>query len=280
MERRSKCLRTLQDEEAGLLFRWRIGRGSIRRTMVAVLLAAVLCGAGILLVRVEGSQGIRNGREAARVTVLTPGSEASRRWLAWAHQEAPYLDRWEPFTGGALRARMDRIEALLLAETRHEALLHPAEQRSVKRRLPPILDPIRPGLPQVKRAPERLEAFMEEECYITAKADGVLRARWGDPSPSSPMRDLLMEGRADHEGMRSRELLGLERRFLVSVNRRGVIETCQVLDPDDRKLDELLARWLRRQRLKPGKEELVWGEVRVGVRGLRGEEKRQEAEQK
>lgn len=280
MERRSKCLRTVQDQEAGLLFRWRIGRGSVRRTIVAVVLAAVIYGVGILLVRVEGSQEVRTGREAARVTVLTPGSEASRRWLAWARREAPYLDRWEPIVDETLRGRMKEIEAVLLAETRHEALLHPLEERVVESRLPPILDPIRPQLPQLKGRPARVKALIEVEGHIIAEADEALRERWGDSSPTSPVGDLLAEGQAGPEGVRPRELLGLERRFLVSVNRRGVIETCQVLDPDDQKLDDLLARWLRGQRMKPGKDELLWGEIRIRVRGLRGEERPQGTDQK
>ena len=114
MERRSKCRLTVRDEEAGLLFRWRIGRGSVRRTMMAIVLAAVLCVVGALLVRVEGSQEDRGRREAARITVLTPGSEASRRWLAWARQEAPFLDRWEPTGDGTLQVRMERLETILL----------------------------------------------------------------------------------------------------------------------------------------------------------------------
>ena len=79
---------------------------------------------------------------------------------------------------------------------------------------------------------------------------------------------LLKEGNVAEGGVRPRDLLGLDRRFLISVNRRGEIETCLVLNPEDQELDELLARWLRRQCLKPGEEDLLWGRVRVQVRGL------------
>lgn len=274
MERRSKCRLTVRDEEAGLLFRWRIGRGSVRRTMMAIVLAAVLCVVGALLVRVEGSQEDRGRREAARITVLTPGSEASRRWLAWARQEAPFLDRWEPTGDGTLQVRMERLETILLAETRHEARLHPSAERPVRSDLPPILDPVRPRLPQLKQNMARLKTAIEVEGHIITEADEALRERWGNPPPASPVRDLLAEGQNQPEGVQSRELLGLDRRFRVSVNQHGMIETCQVLDPDERELDDLLARWLRGQRLKPGQDELVWGEIRVRVRGVSGGEKK------
>ncbi|MEC8941567.1 MAG: hypothetical protein VYC95_02475 [Verrucomicrobiota bacterium] len=272
MERRSKCRRTVEDEEAGLLFCWRIGRGSVRRTMMAIVLAAVLCIVGALLVRVEGSQENRGRREATRITVLTPGSEASRRWLAWARQEAPFLDRWEPTGDGTLQVRMERLEANLLAETRHETLLHPSAERPVGSDLPPILDPIRPGLPQLKKNMARLKAAIEVEGHLIAEVDEGLRERWGDPPPASPVRDLLAEGQDQPERLQPRELLGLDRRFRVSVNERGMIETCQVLDPEEREVDDLIARWLRGQRLKPGQDALVWGEVRVRVRGVPGGE--------
>ncbi len=93
MKRRSRNLQTGRNRDAGLLFSWYVRRGSAGRTMMAIILATVLCAVAVLLVRVEGSQEVRTGREAARVTVLTPGSEASRRLLARVRREAPHMDR-------------------------------------------------------------------------------------------------------------------------------------------------------------------------------------------
>jgi hypothetical protein len=169
---------------------------------------------------------------------------------------------------------MERLETILLAETRHEARLHPSAERRVRSDLPPILDPVRPRLPQLEQNMARLKTAIEVEGHIITEADEALRERWGNPPPASPVRDLLAEGQDQPEGVQSRELLGLDRRFRVSVNQHGMIETCQVLDPDERELDDLLARWLRGQRLKPGQDELVWGEIRVRVRGVSGGEKK------
>jgi len=263
----------VRDKEAGLLFGWRIARGSARRTMMAVVLATVLCVVGAVLVRVEGSQENRGRRAATRITVLIPGSEASRRWLAWARQEAPFLDRWEPTGDGTLQVRMERLEAILVAETKHEALLHPSAERPGGSDLPPILDPVRPRLPLLKQNMARLKAPIEVEGYLMTEVDEALRERWGNPPPASSVADLLAEGWDEPKGVHPRELLGLNRRFRVSVNGHGMIETCQVLDPDERELDDLIARWLRGQRLKAGQDDLVWGEIRVRVHGVPGEEK-------
>ncbi|MBQ98122.1 MAG: hypothetical protein CMP30_09025, partial [Roseibacillus sp.] len=78
--------------------------------------------------------------------------------------------------------------------------------------------------------------------------------------------------RLEGEGnVRIRDLLGLDRSFLVSVDAEGRIQTCQVLDPDEQNLDGLLGRWLRLQRLKPEQEKLSWGRMRIRVEGVREE---------
>ena len=58
---------------------------------------------------------------------------------------------------------------------------------------------------------------------------------------------------------------------MVSVDDKGQIQTCQVLDPDEQDLDGLLGRWLRLQRLEPAEEKLTWGRVRIQVEGVRVE---------
>ena len=269
MKDRGKCRRVARDEEAGLLFRWRAGRSSARRTLVAVFLALVISGVTAVLIRVEGSPQQPDRRGAGRVTVLTPGSEASRRWLEWARQKAPYLDRWEPSVDGMLQMRMQRFESTLRAQVKHEPLLYPVfEQPPVRSELPPILDPSRPRLPPVKKKMQRMEIPAEVEPHVFTEASLSLRQRWGDPPPGSPVRALLGNEKEDPGALRPREFLGLERRFRVGVNGRGVIETCQPLGAGDSVPDAVISRWLRSQRMKAGEEPLVWGEIRVRVRGL------------
>ena len=268
MEPAHKCRRTLRDEEAGLLFRWRVGRGSTRRMVMAVVLALVMCGLGVMLIRVEGGQAQADLRDAGRVTVLTPGTDASRRWLEWARQEAPYLDQWEPAVEGTLQVRMQRFESSLLRQVRHEPLLRPAVDRTVRVELPTILDPLRPPLPEVKREMERSAARTEVEAHLFTEASASLRERWGNPPPTSPVHALIGDAQGDdREALRPRELLGLERRFRGAVNRRGIIETCQPLGAGDSVLDAIISRWLRAQRLAIGTENLVWGDIEVHVRG-------------
>ncbi len=264
----SSFRRVLQEKEAGLVFSWRVGRGSVRRTMMAVVLATVIFTTGILLLRVEGSEQVRGRREAARMMVLVPGSEASKRWLSWARQEAPGLDRWELELGGRLQGRMEGLEMALMRETRHEALLYPPEEMTRRSLLPPIIDVDRPSLPQMERDTVAKRGGGMIEGQITMEVCGALRERWSDYSMHTVSGQLLKEGNEAEGGVRPRDLLGLDRRFLISVNRRGEIETCLVLNPEDQELDELLARWLRRQCLNPGEEDLLWGRVRVQVRGL------------
>ena len=258
----------LKEKEPSLVFNWGLGSGSFRRTIVAVVLAAVIFATGTVLVRVEGSEQVRGRREAARMTVLIPGSEASKRWLSWARQEAPGMDRWELEFDGRLESRVQELETALLRETRHEALLYPPEGIPRRSPLPPIIDPDRPALPQVVRdTVESRRSGMMIEGQITTEIDEALRERWSGSSPQSVSGLLAREGH-EVKGLRLRDFLGLDRRFLVSVNNRGEIETCQLLNPEEHELDELLARWLRRQGLKPGKEDLLWGKIRIQVRGL------------
>ena len=49
----------------------------------------------------------------------------------------------------------------------------------------------------------------------------------------------------------------------------GRIQTCQVLNPEEKDLDGLLGRWLRLQQLLPGTKEISWGRIRIQVEGLR-----------
>ena len=263
-----KCRRTQRDEEAGLSFGWRAGHSSTRRMGLAVVLSLVVCGLGAILLRVEGSQERSELREAGRLTVLISGTESSRRWLEWVGRESPDIDRWEPAVEGTLQVRMRRFESALQAQVKHEPLLHPVVDRPEQSKLPPILDPVRPSLPEVAREMQRAAAQAEVEAHVLTEACSSLSGRWGDPPPTSTVRSLIGDGNGDDLGaLRPRELLGLERRFRVAVNERGFIETCQVLGGRESILDAAISRWLRAQRLKSSREALVWGEIQVRVRG-------------
>ncbi len=237
---------------------------------MAVLLAVVIFATGTVLVRVEGSEQVRGRREAARMTVLVPGSEASRRWLSWARQEAPGMDRWELEFDGVLESRMKGLETALLRETRHQALLYPPEVIPRQSPLPPIINLERPALPPVPRDMVESRKGGMIEGQITVEIDEVLRERWSGSFAHSVSGLLTREDQKVKE-LRLRDFLGMDRRFLISVNQLGEIETCQVLNPEEHELDGLLSRWLRRQALKPGEEGLLWGKIRVKVRGFPAE---------
>ena len=108
------------------------------------------------------------------------------------------------------------------------------------------------------------------EGQITVEIDEVLRERWSGSFAHSVSGLLTREDQKVKE-LRLRDFLGMDRRFLISVNQLGEIETCQVLNPEEHELDGLLSRWLRRQALKPGEEGLLWGKIRVKVRGFPAE---------
>lgn len=277
MDRTTKCRRTVKDEEGGLIFRWRIRRASVRRTLAAVILSAGVFVAMAALFRVEGSRVSHRHREAARVTVLRPGSEASQRWLEWARQQSPFLDRWEPAVIGNLQARIDQLDAELLAGTQYQPLLGWPDERTPPLENPRLLDPTRPQLPDIRREMARVFATPSTEGHLATEASESLRARWG--APGSPVRALLGDPNPDDPAaIHPEDLIGLERRFRVSVNRQGMVETCQVLDPEEREIDDYLRRWLLQQRLLPSGDELVWGEIRIQMRAKaqRGEEEKGE----
>ena len=121
----------LEDRKAGLLFSWRQEERHFGRTLLALFLGLVLFGAVTLLISVEGAERGRGFREAGSLTVLTPGSEASRRWLSWAHGKAPDLERWEPEVDNELKRRVSSYGEALQREARFEALLgqHSAPQQ-------------------------------------------------------------------------------------------------------------------------------------------------------
>ena len=258
----------VEDRKAGLLFSWRQEDNSFVRTLFAVFLGLVLFGAFAFLINVEGAEGGRGFREAGSLTVLTPGSEASRRWLSWAHGKAPDLERWEPRVDNKLERRVSSFGEILQQEARFEALLYPSESLPVQVQLPTIINPLERNLPGETATSTADQATAQVDGRVYMQVEGQLGKRWDHSSGEWPLEALLGNTLEDEANLRIRDLLGLDRRFIISVDEKGQIQTCQSLDPDDQDLDGLLGRWLRLQRLVPGEEELAWGRVRIRVEGF------------
>ena len=259
------------DRKAGLLFSWRQKESSFGRTLLAVFLGVVLFGTFALLIDVEGAEGGRGFREAGSLTVLTPGSEASRRWLSWAHGKAPDLERWEPQADKELKRRVSSYDGILRREARFEALLYPSESLPLQVRLPTIINPLERDLPGETVTPAADQARGEVAGRVYMQVEGRLGKRWDHVSSEWPLEDLLVNRLKEEAKLRIRDFLGLDRRFMISVDDKGQIQTCQALEPDDQDLDGLLGRWLRLQRLEPAEEKITWGRVRIRVEGVRVE---------
>lgn len=262
-----KCRRTRRDEAAGLIFRWRVARGSRTRGLFAVLIATGLFALGASFIQVKGKTVRIEHRETARITILTAGQDSSRPWFEWARRNSPFLDRWEPEVDNALREHMAELEDELIARSKYQPLLWPMPEITKEVPLPELFDPARPRLPPVKREMVRVIAPPTVEARVFTEVAGPLELRW--ENPSRPLHELLPKAGPEEEASRPRELLGLERRFLVIADPKGVVIFCQSLDPTESKLDAPLSRWLHQQRLKAdeGAPEQEWGEVRVAVRG-------------
>lgn len=260
-----KCRRTRRDEAAGLIFRWRVARGSRTRGLFAVLIATGLFALGASFIQVKGKTVRIEHRETARITILTAGQDSSRPWFEWAHRNSPFLDRWEPEVDNALREHMAELEDELIARSKYQPLLWPMPEITKEVPLPELFGPSRPRLPPVRREMARVIAPPTVEARVFTEVAGPLELRWENPSRA--LHELLPK--AGEEASRPRELLGLERHFLVIADPKGVVIFCQSLDPTESKLDAPLSRWLHQQRLKAdeGAPEQEWGEVRVAVRG-------------
>jgi hypothetical protein len=269
MRRWAKNRRILGDRKAGLLFNWREREGVFGRTLLALFLGSILFGGLVLLIRVEGAERGRGFREAGSLTVLTPGSDASRRWLGWAHGEAPDMERWDPKVDKELKRRVSEYEETLQREARFEALLYPSEFRSREKQLPPIINPLKRNLPEATEESTKPPAMGKVIGRVYIELEGRLAERWDKAGSGWPLEALLLNRLEGETNVGIRDLLGLDRRFLVSVDDHGRIQTCQVLDPDEQDLDGLLGRWLRLQRLGPGEKKISWGRMRIRTEGVR-----------
>ena len=256
-----KCRRTRRDRAAGLIFRWRVSRGSFWRTFTAVLLAVGVFAGTASVIRVKEIRVNRMPRENYRITMLTPGHEGSRAELEWVRRNSTFLDRWEPEVESGLQAQLAALEADLIERTKYQSLLLEAPKSAREIPLPELFALTRPRLPKLRGVTARVVGFPRVEVRVFAEAKGSLEKRWMSVTPL--LSELLSKGNP-------RKYLGFERRFRLSIDAAGAVIFCRPLDGEKSELDADLGRWLRQQRCRPqnpavGEE---WGEVRVAVRGM------------
>ena len=167
-----------------------------------------------------------------------------------------------------IEKRVSSFEDFLIMEGGYEALLHPSEIRRQDPSLPPIINPLTRRLSLKTTHPVPLKTKRSVEGRVHVQVSGAIKDRWESADKEWPVAVLLANRLEEDVNVRIRDLLGLERRFLVSVGKQGEIQTVQALNPDERDLDGVLGRWLRRQRLAPGEEEIAWGRIRIWVEGV------------
>ena len=181
------------------------------------------------------------------------------------------MERWDPEVDKELKRRVAAYDEALQREARFEALLYPSEFRSVEMQLPPVINPLTRNLPVVAGKSTEAQSTGKVAGRVYVEVEGSLGDRWDNAASGWPLEALLLNRLEGEGNVRIRDLLGLDRSFLVSVDAEGRIQTCQVLDPDEQNLDGLLGRWLRLQRLKPEQEKISWGRMRIRVEGAREE---------
>jgi hypothetical protein len=255
-----KCRRTRRDRAAGLVFRWRVSRGSFWRTLTAVMLAVGVFAGAASIFQVKEIRVNRLPRETYRITMLTPGHEGSRAELEWVRRNSTFLDRWEPEVESGVQAQLAALEADLIERTKYQSLLLNAPKTTRAVPLPELFDLARPRLPKVGRERARVVEFPRVEVRVFAEAKGALKNRWMSDPPL--LSELLSKGTP-------RKFLGFERRFRLCVDAAGAVIFCRPLDGEKSDLDADLGRWLRQQLWRPANPALgeEWGEILVAVRG-------------
>lgn len=254
--RRSR--RQLRDEEAGLVFAWRIRGSSFSRMVMAVLIAVGCFAATASVLRIQPKSLHQGNREAGRFTVLWSDDPASHQVLEWARQQSPFPDRWEVRGTKALEAELARIRSELDAISRYQPQVwgRPPRQNSVSS-LPGGLGVIPGRLPTVERAPE-VTAVEQLPRLVrsVASGQGSLAERWG--------RIETVWERDDPSALLDREVS-----FWVGVEPDGRVMFCLLLDGVEDTLDRELKRWVRGHRAAPDPEAdgPIWDVVRVTLDG-------------
>lgn len=234
--------RRQEDVESGLVFSWRGPGGSTRRMMAGVLVASVLFAGAASVLQVRAPLVATPDREAAQVIVLQAGDPASDELLDWARFHSPFPDRWDPPGTGLLREELARVELELKASCAYSPRLLPQVVRSEQKGLPGLIEVnLYPLGPVRVEGVTPLVGAVAKAVEAVAVMDGALGARWGT-------RRIPWQG----EGLA--ELVGVEVRFTMGVNRDGRVEFCLLLDREGGEVEGALQQWLRRQQLEADPE--------------------------
>ncbi|NNM29439.1 MAG: hypothetical protein HKO57_07955 [Akkermansiaceae bacterium] len=264
--RRHKPRRQRLDEDAGLVFAWRVPGGSLFRTVLAVLITAGLFAGATVAVNVKPHPDPVRMQDGGSVTLLWPDDPAVLELLSAADVDSPFPDRWEPQASLLLNEEIRRLGAELETRGAYRPLLRPRLDQPRPPELPGLLGeavpPLPPPVTTVLPPPTHREG---DEVYVRTTADDGLAGRW-------TTQDVLWEGD------QAESLLGREAGFLLGVDPAGTVEFCLAIDTGglDSELVSLLANWLRQPDLAPADEQAgtQWGVIRVsfGTKHDTGEE--------
>ncbi len=253
-----KSRRQLRDEEAGLVFAWRIPGSSFSRMVLAILIAAGGFAATASVLRIQPKSLHQGNREAGSFTVLWSDDPASQQVLEWARQQSPFPDRWEVRGTGALEAELARVSGELDAISRYQPQVwgRPPRPNPVSR-LPGGLEVVPARLPRVDGVSpvppvEELPPLLRS----VATARDPLAERWGQVERVWEYED--------PSGLLDREVS-----FWVGVEPDGEVMFCLLLDGVEDGFDRDLQRWVRSHRAAPdpGASGPVWDVVRVSLDG-------------
>lgn len=265
MPENRKCRRTLRDEEAGLVFRWRIRGGSFRRTLVAAGATTVLFVLAGSILHLPGRTPQPVGRETSRVLVLPPETPAGREWFEWARHQSPFPDRWTVEVENVLHEQVRFFEAELVAGSGYEPGLRPIPPSHPEFPLPAVFELQEPPLPSILRPGPFVGPPAPVSASLVARPVGVLAERWD--GARWPLGEVLEQADVADPGAVTRGLLGKTRRYLITAAPNGEVIFCQPMEESESELDRLAIPRLRLQQLRPAgdTQDLAGGFVEVMV---------------
>ena len=242
----------------GLVFAWRRRRRRDWNRTALALIAVVVGTVGLsALINVEG----RTARErmarpaSASVMILRGDDQASRDLIAWAREESPDADRWDPREGTALSGILLEGEDEMRKASRYLPRLQPVPMRKAPDDVDVVVGLVRPQLPPV-RVPENPDRQPEE--------NGL------EPRPkftvSENLEDRWLVPVSGEEDQDWNSFVGREAVFSLAVAPSGKVEFCLPLRGIEPEVDMALQRRLREHQLAGVEDEgLRWGRVTVRV---------------
>lgn len=259
--------RRVRDLGAGLVFRWRGARRHHGGKVAALVITSVFFGFCAYALVVDGLRAPLLTKRTGEVVVLLEDDPACQRLLLQVEERSPFPLRWDPAydveSMGRVRDATSRIDgrvwdyqpAMVEVPDFEAALSLP----SISSRGPLVFD----GLDSAWTAdePELVELTGELSVSALIIADKKIQALL-------PQGELPMIG-----GVIADEWFGQSFRFLVGVDKRGVVRGClplsggsmEVAKPTDKQ--KLLAAWLRRISFRPSEQEAgVLGVVEIRIR--------------